>query len=110
MIYAPQRRSVQQQLIQRAAVHAVRVRRDRRLLAQHDLLRRRGVHGEQAPVHEAAVAQVGVVDVLGRRFEDLVHERLGGLGLRVVDEVLDDGGEEGELHLREMKVSMKWKT
>lgn len=76
MVYAAQRARVQQQLVERAAVHAIRVRGDRRLLCEDDLARDRRVDREHAPVHESAVAQIGVVDVLGRPLEDLVHDRL----------------------------------
>lgn len=91
---------MQEQLVKGPAVHAVGVRRDCGLLREDDLARRAGAEGEQPPVHEPAVAQVGVVDLLRRPLEHLVHERLGRVALGLVDEDLDRGGEERELHLR----------
>ena len=91
---------MQEQLVEGSAVHAVRVRRDRGLLREDDLARRAGAEREQAPVHETAVAQVGVVDLLRGPLEHLVHQRLRRVALRLVDEELHRGGEERELHLR----------
>ena len=93
MIYAPQSPRVQQQLVERAAVHAVRVGRNRGLLGEDNLSGDGWVDGEHAPVHEPAVAQVGVVDLFGGPLEHLVHYRLARLGLRFVDEEFDRGGE-----------------
>lgn len=83
---------MQKQLIQGTSVHPVRVVRDRGFLSENDLARDGGVDGEHAPVHEASVAEVGIVDFFGGPLEDFVDDVLGGLGLGFVDEEFDGGG------------------
>ena len=53
------------------------------------------VGGEETPVHEAAVAEVWVVDFFGAPFEDLWDD--GGAFARSLEEEFYCGGEEGEL-------------
>ena len=102
MIYAPQSPRVQKQLVERAAVHAVRVCRDRRLVREHDLARDGGVDCEQPPVHESAIAQVRVVDLLRRPLEDFVHELLRPVRRGLVHEKFDDRCQERKLDLDEL--------
>ena len=77
---------MEKELVECAAVHAVRVGRNRGLLGEDDLSGDGWVDGEHAPVHEPAIAQVRVVDLLGGPLQNLVHERFGSVRLRLVDE------------------------
>ena len=53
--------------------------------------------GEQTPVHEAAVANIGVRAFLGSEVQHAQHHVLGVLG--ALEEQLDRGGQELQLHL-----------
>ena len=72
------------------------------LLREHDLLGGLRVGGEEPPVDVAAVAQVGVVRVLRGEREHVLHHllRVGG----ALEEELDGGGEELQLHQRRLVV------
>ena len=99
VVDAAQRACVQQKLVERTTIHAVRVVRDGRFLREHDFTCDGRVDREQAPIHEAPVAQVGIVNLFGRPLEHLVHERLDRVGRALVDEQLDGRGDKRELHL-----------
>ena len=55
-----------------------------------------GVRGEETPVHEAAVAEVRIIDLFGAPFEDFRDDfrAFGG----TLEEELDCGGQESELN------------
>ena len=99
VIDAAQRACMQQKLVECTSIHPICIVRDCRFLREYDFACDGRVDCEQAPVHEAPVAQVGIVDLLGRPLEHLVHKRLDRVGRALVDEQLNGRSDERELHL-----------
>ena len=81
MIDAAEGAGVEEELVECPAVHAVRVGRDCGFLGEDDLPRNGWVDGEQAPIHEPAIAQVRIVYLLGSPLEYLVYKRLSRVRL-----------------------------
>mmetsp|Transcript_12023 Transcript_12023/g.35567 ORF Transcript_12023/g.35567 Transcript_12023/m.35567 type:complete len:610 (-) Transcript_12023:1065-2894(-) len=86
---------VRDELVEHGRVEREGVVVDVWLLGEHDLLGGLGVGREQAPVDVAAVAQVGVVRVLRREREHVLHHLLRLR--RPLEEELDRGGEHLQL-------------
>ena len=81
MVDGRQAGDVADELVEQRRLQQVRLLRDERLLGQHHLLGGGRVGRQQAPVDEAAVAQVRVVRVLGGQAENLRTGSDGGSGV-----------------------------
>ena len=99
---------MQKQLVECAAVHAVRVCRDGGFLGQDVLSCDGWVDSEHSPVHEPAVSEIRVVGLLRYPLQDLVNDGLRGLRLWLVNEQLDGRREQRELDLAASQIFPEW--
>lgn len=97
-VHRGKRANVHAHLLEGGRIQTLGLRGDWRLYAHDDVPRHGGVvHGQQAPVEEAALAQVRVVALLRGPLEHLGHE-LRTLG-RALEKQLHGRGQQRELHL-----------
>lgn len=95
MINTAECTSVEQELIKHSLVHAIRLGRDGRFLAEHDVPRCGRVRRKQSPVHEPldisnvrvrnstwthSVSQIRILRLFRRQLEDLRQQLLGSCG------------------------------
>ena len=97
MVDASQRRDVADQLVEERRLQEVGLLRNERLVGEHHLLGGCGVSTQQTPVNKPAVAQIGVVGVLGSQTQHVLNQ---GLGVRrTLEEELHDRGQQLQLDL-----------